>query len=257
MSRKKKYLPRNLYPVGDRWGEKCPHCFGRNGEAKDIYKTQKIAEDAACHIENERRIRLKVYPCPHNNGWHLTRIDDDADTGLSVPGASFPDRDIPRRSSYNDAVSWVYEPSPDPSILNPSLDPMPDKAAAQKPSLKEKRASASIVPIVKIECKSGREEMAVYGRITEVIENIDVAACFGVNVDNPFVAGMIKELLNKSILQITLHAATGKGQTGSYTVLIDRALFKQNNMAKGGNIGIAIKAKILNGRKAWCYTGLA
>jgi selenophosphate synthase len=27
--------------------------------------------------------------------------------------------------------------------------------------------------------------------------------------------------------------------------------------AMGGNIGIAIKAKIVNGRKAWCCTGLA
>jgi hypothetical protein len=252
MPKKKKYLPRNLYLVGVSRGEKCPYCSGRNGEAKDVYVTQEVAEDMARHIESEHRIRLKVYPCPHSDGWHLTRIDDDTDS--LVPGVSFPDRDIPRRSSKNDAVSWVFEPSPEPAPMYGSTH---DESAAQKPPLQEKRAATPIVPIVKIECKSGLEELAIYGRITEVAENIDIAIYFGVNIDNPFAAVMIKELLNKSILQITLHTAIGKGQTGSYTVLIDRTLFKQNNMAKGGNVGLSIKARIVNGRKAWYCNGLS
>jgi hypothetical protein len=242
MARKKKYSPRNWYlPANDR-GEKCPYCHGRNGEAKDIYETQREAENAAHFIGNTHGIPLKVYPCPHGPGWHLTKNDMDyADSGGW--GAPFANQDIPRKSSNTGSVSWEYETSPEP--------PLDNGPALQRPPVKKKQPP----PIVKIECKTGSEEMPVRGKIMEVVENIDAAAYFGINENNPFAAVMIKDMLNKPLLQITIYAATGTGQTGSYTILIDQALFKQNNMKKGNTVSLTIKAKAVNSKKAWYCIG--
>jgi hypothetical protein len=241
MAGKKKYSLCNWSPAANGRGEKCPYCCGRNGEEKDTYETREDAENAARYIGNMRGIALTVYPCPQNAGWHLTK-DDANSSGFGGPGAPFENRDIPQRSSNKNAVSWEYEPSPEP--------PPDSEAGAYSPPAKKKQPP----PIVKIECKTGSEEMPLAGKITEVIENIDAAAYFGVNGDNLFAAAIIKDLLNKPLLQITIHAALKTGQTGSYTILIDQALFKQNGMKKGGDIKLVIKAKIVNGKKAW-YCG--
>jgi hypothetical protein len=240
MAGRKKHPPRNWHLPANSHGEKCPYCCGRNGEAKDIYETRREAENAAQYIGEIYRVPLKVYPCPHSSAWHLTKDDaDDAGSGgvYALPG----NHDIPQRSSNTNTVAWEYESSPEP--------PPESEAAAYKPLVKKKPP-----PIVKIECKTGSEEMPVTGKITEVIENIDAAAYFGVNGDNLFAAALIKDLLNKPLLQITVHAALKTGQTGSYTILIDQALFKRNNLKIGVSVGLAIKAKIVNRKKAW-YCG--
>jgi hypothetical protein len=242
MTGKKKYSPRNWYPAAYGRGEKCSHCHGRNGEAKDTYKTQEDAENAARYIGNAHRVSLKAYPCPHGEGWHLTKDEAD-DAGFGGSGAPFADQDIPRKSSNTGGVSWEYETSSEP--------PLDKSSALQRPPVKKKQP-----PIIKIECKTGSEEITLNGKIMEVIENIDAAAYFGVNGNNPFAAGMIKDMLNKPLLQITIHAAVRTGQTGSCTILIDQALFKQNNMKKGGAVSLAIKGRIVNGKKAWYCCGL-
>jgi hypothetical protein len=238
MAGKKKYSPHNWYSVAIGRGQKCPYCCGRNGEAKDIYMTQEDAGYAARRIENECGIPLKAYPCPQSTGWHLTKREPgDADSCEMDTLGGNPD--IPKKSSKPGTVSWEYESTP-----------MPDnKSLAQKPPKKQPP-----VPIVKITCKTGTEHLSLSGKITEVVENIDAAAYFGINEDNPFAAALIKELLNKPLIQITVHTALKTGQTGSFTILIDRPLFKQHHMAKGGTVTLAIKAKIVNNKKAWYCT---
>jgi hypothetical protein len=238
MAGKKKYSPCNWSPTTNGRGKKCPYCCGRNGEEKDTYETREDAENAACYVGNIYRIPLRVYPCPHSSGWHLTKDDaDDAGSGgvYALPG----NRDIPQRSSNTGAVPWEYESAPEP--------PPEDGAVPQRLPVKKKPPP----PIVKIACQTGSEEMPITGKIMEVIENIDAAAYFGVNGNKLFAAAMIKDLLNKPLLQITIHATLKTGQTGSYTILIDRAMFKQNNMAKGGSVSLTIKAKTANNKKAW------
>lgn len=45
-------------------------CKDGNGEVKTLYTNRKEAEDIASLTQEH----LRVYPCPSENGWHLTSI---------------------------------------------------------------------------------------------------------------------------------------------------------------------------------------
>ncbi len=49
------------------------NCKDSKGELKDLYDTQEDAEQQADLIMTHQMLRLKVYPCPSGNGWHLTK----------------------------------------------------------------------------------------------------------------------------------------------------------------------------------------
>jgi len=54
--------------------EKCLHCCGSDGKAKDVYKSESDARQRAQYIERTRHgTRLYVYRCPFGNGFHLTK----------------------------------------------------------------------------------------------------------------------------------------------------------------------------------------
>ncbi|MDR2728288.1 MAG: hypothetical protein LBB56_04085 [Chitinispirillales bacterium] len=40
---------------------------------KRLYESKEGAQKRAGIIENEQGIRLKIYRCPHQNGWHLSK----------------------------------------------------------------------------------------------------------------------------------------------------------------------------------------
>jgi predicted RNA-binding Zn-ribbon protein involved in translation (DUF1610 family) len=40
---------------------------------KRLYESKAAAQKRAGIIEDEQEIRLKVYRCPHQNGWHLSK----------------------------------------------------------------------------------------------------------------------------------------------------------------------------------------
>jgi len=50
----------------------CNFCRDQNGHAKDLYLSEHAAKKRAGIIFRERGIRLKVYPCPSQTGWHLS-----------------------------------------------------------------------------------------------------------------------------------------------------------------------------------------
>jgi len=52
---------------------KCEYCIGGAGFSKATYRSRKEAEKRAFIIEREEGRILKVYPCPHSDGWHLTK----------------------------------------------------------------------------------------------------------------------------------------------------------------------------------------
>lgn len=52
---------------------KCLYCQDSNGMYKELYETQEAAERRAEIIADEQGIKLKVYKCPHQCGWHLTK----------------------------------------------------------------------------------------------------------------------------------------------------------------------------------------
>jgi hypothetical protein len=51
----------------------CIYCLDSKGMSKELYETREDAERRAEIIANEQEIKLKVYKCPHQNGWHLTK----------------------------------------------------------------------------------------------------------------------------------------------------------------------------------------
>jgi len=52
---------------------KCPVCTGADGKPKDAYRTEADARRRAAILRQEQGRDLRVYPCEHGHGWHLTR----------------------------------------------------------------------------------------------------------------------------------------------------------------------------------------
>ena len=52
---------------------KCYLCAGSNGSAKALYETENSAQKRAKIIQKEQGVKLNVYRCPYNDGWHLTK----------------------------------------------------------------------------------------------------------------------------------------------------------------------------------------
>lgn len=52
---------------------KCTRCTGSDGKLKESYQTEADAWRRADIIRKEQGAVLRVYPCEHGNGWHLTR----------------------------------------------------------------------------------------------------------------------------------------------------------------------------------------
>lgn len=51
----------------------CAYCTGADGRSKATYRTSEDAERRAEILRRERGVHLRVYPCPHHDGWHLTK----------------------------------------------------------------------------------------------------------------------------------------------------------------------------------------
>lgn len=51
----------------------CDYCTDSDGSRKQLYASESAANKRAKIINEERGISLKIYECPHQNGWHLTK----------------------------------------------------------------------------------------------------------------------------------------------------------------------------------------
>jgi len=51
----------------------CSYCTGRDGAPKALYETYDDAKRRANIIYQERGVRLDVYECRYDNGFHLTK----------------------------------------------------------------------------------------------------------------------------------------------------------------------------------------
>jgi len=51
----------------------CNYCKDSKGNYKELYATEEIARQRAKILEEEQGIKLRIYPCDHNHGYHLTK----------------------------------------------------------------------------------------------------------------------------------------------------------------------------------------
>jgi len=51
----------------------CEFCIDSSGKHKELYETEHGAAQRAKILEVEQGIKLRVYPCPHDSGYHLTK----------------------------------------------------------------------------------------------------------------------------------------------------------------------------------------
>ena len=61
-----------FHPRPNPSGPCCRFCTGADGGPKRTYASEADARSTAEFIEVKRRVRLRVYTCPHGQGWHLT-----------------------------------------------------------------------------------------------------------------------------------------------------------------------------------------
>lgn len=53
--------------------EPCKLCRDSYGRRKELYYSFESAKRRADILEREKSVRLIVYKCPHQEGWHLTK----------------------------------------------------------------------------------------------------------------------------------------------------------------------------------------
>lgn len=50
----------------------CRHCQGRDGKYKVTYPSEDIANERTEIVGGKAHVHLRLYACPHCDGWHLT-----------------------------------------------------------------------------------------------------------------------------------------------------------------------------------------
>ncbi len=55
--------------------ELCHTCTDGKGKLKSSYESECSAQSMADFICSEEGVSLRVYECPHDKGWHLTKSD--------------------------------------------------------------------------------------------------------------------------------------------------------------------------------------
>ena len=64
----------HLSPNGrHRPSRSCLTCSDSNGQPKELYSTETDAYRKAKIIREQRSVRLTIYKCPTNSGWHLSK----------------------------------------------------------------------------------------------------------------------------------------------------------------------------------------
>jgi hypothetical protein len=53
--------------------EACHYCRDSHGDSKALYCSEAAAKQRANILGKEKGIHLRVYECPHQQGWHLTK----------------------------------------------------------------------------------------------------------------------------------------------------------------------------------------
>jgi hypothetical protein len=217
---------------------KCEYCRGKDGKEKDVYETFQSAFDTAKHIEENRKIYLNVYQCPHGNGWHLTKNNASSEI-IERKEMLFQNNNIPLKSSDG---SWEY--------IKDMTNEIEEEKYNERDVVKNKNARKDI-PIKKVECQSEVRIKELSGKIMEFIKDVNIEKIFKIDLKNAFCANMIKNILEGVVNQITIYVENNN-QFESYTILIMDRLLQNNKMIRGDEIKLNIIGKSINSINMWC-----
>lgn len=53
--------------------ELCQSCTGADGKVKTTYYSKFEAQDTADYLAEIEGVELRIYKCPNQRGWHLTK----------------------------------------------------------------------------------------------------------------------------------------------------------------------------------------
>jgi hypothetical protein len=221
---------------------KCAYCGGKDGRKKEAYETFQAAFDAAQYIEETRGIFLNVYQCPRGNGWHLTK--NNAESELVIRKETvFQENNIPLRSPDG---FWEYlaDAAPEGEKAGRAI------GSEKKPGQGKKNKKDA--PIVKAACKPGETVRDLSGEIREVIKNVNIEKLFKIDLQNAFCAGMVKNILDGVVHQITVYAGNGENKPlESYTILIQDSVLQGKKIRRGSSIRATITGRSINGISVW------
>jgi hypothetical protein len=236
---KKKIPEYSIYDLEQLHLRKCEYCRGKDGKNKDIYETLEYAMDTIKHLEKERNIYLNPYPCPHGNGYHLTKNN----AGIEIKERKdriLQNNGIPLKSSNQSNISWEYEKQDKEKITEENIIKT------------EKRYIQKEYPIKRILPDENIGVNILEGKVIEIIEKIDIGKHFNINTENQFVTNLLKDLLKDVMYQITIYTKTENiNIQNSYTIFIEKGILKQNKVIKGKMIKINLKYKMVNNVKIW------
>jgi hypothetical protein len=230
-----------IYDLEQLHLKKCNYCKGTDGKNKDIYGTLEFAMDTIKHLEKERNIYLNLYPCPHGNGYHLTK--NNANTEVKQRRKSIlQNNGIPLKSSGQSDVSWEYE----------NIEDTEEDIDEEYKINREKNNKKQEIPIIKVLPGENDKINFIEGKVIEIINKIDIGKYFNVNLENSICANIFKELLEDTICQITIYTNSRTENTkNSFTILMKNEILKQNKIVKGNVLKINIKCKSYNNKKVW------
>jgi hypothetical protein len=231
-----------------RAGKKlCPFCSGGDGGKKEIYDSPEDAMSTANHIKKERGVDLKVYKCPHETGWHLTKDNAEDGAGNSTRKILW-DNGIPLSSRYNGSVLWEYveeSPSPPGAYAEEPAYPLPRKPPRGAP---EKN-------IERIEAREKDKNIPLEGRVVEIVKSVSIESIFKIDLNNLFSAGLAKDFTDGEYQQLTIHAVRGGGRTLSYTVLVKKTFMREHKIRKDDTVKLVVSGKRVNNKTVWRCEG--
>jgi hypothetical protein len=222
---------------------KCDYCGGKDGRKKDVYETFQAAFDSAKYIEEERGTFLNIYQCPHGNGWHLTKNNASSEIVIRKE-TLFQNNNIPLSSPDG---SWEY--------LNDDASESEKTTTAifAGEGTGQNKKNKKDMPISKVECRPGEIIKELSGEIMEFIKDANIEKVFKIDLQNAFCAGMIKNILDGVVHQITIYVENIENkQFESYTILIRDSLLQGKKIFRGNKIKVNLTGKSINGINIWC-----
>jgi hypothetical protein len=231
----------------ETWMEKklCPFCRGSDGGKKEIYDSPEDAMAVAEYIKKERGTDLKVYQCPYETGWHLTK-DNAADDTENRMRSLLQNNDIPLSSMYEGKVKWEYVEEENTHHCGAYAEET-DSSYAQKST-----PGKPVKPIVRVNAKESRKSVSLEGRVMEIVNNINIENIFKIDLNNLFSASLAKDFLDGEYQQITVHTAhNGTNRTDSYTVLVKKTFMQKHKIKKDDAVNIVVSGRCINSKTVW------